>query len=188
MDAETLIPETAEAMKKAVDYTLQEFSGVRTGKASPALVEGLNVTVASYGSSMKLNQLAMVAAPEPRLLTISPFDPSTTADIERAIKESNLGINPAVDGKNIRLPIPELSEERRKDLVKMVKGMAEEGRVRVRGARKSGMDGIKKLKGDNAITEDDVKDMEKEVQELTDKHVKEIDEHISSKEKEIMTV
>ena len=188
MDAETLIPETEEAMKKAVEYTLHEFAGVRTGKASPALVEGLNVNVASYGSNMKLNQLAVVSAPEPRLLTISPFDPSTTQDIERAIKESNLGINPAVDGKNIRLPIPELSEERRKDLVKMVKGMAEEGRVRVRGARKHGMDGIKKLKADNDITEDDVKDMEKEVQELTDKHVKEIDEHVGSKEKEIMTV
>ena len=188
MDAETLIPETADSMKKAVEHTLHEFAGVRTGKASPALVEGLNVNVTSYGSSMKLNQLAMVAAPEPRLLTISPFDPSTTQDIERAIKESNLGINPSVDGKLIRLPIPELSEERRKDLVKLVKGMAEEGRVRVRGVRKHGMDGIKKLKGDNAITEDDVKDMEKEVQALTDKHVKELDGAVESKEKEIMTV
>ena len=102
--------------------------------------------------------------------------------------ESKLGINPSVDGKAIRLPIPELSEERRKDLVKMVKQMSEEGRVRVRSARKSGMDGIKNLKSDNAITEDDQRDMEKEVQTLTDKFVKEIDQHVDNKEKEIMTV
>lgn len=188
MDAETLIPETEEAMKKALDHTLGEFSGVRTGKASPGLVENMMVNVTSYGTTSPLNQIAVVSAPEPRLLTISPYDPSTTADIERAIKESNLGINPSVDGKNIRLPIPELSEERRKDLVKLAKGMAEEGRVRIRGARKNGMDGIKKLKADNAITEDDVKDMEKEVQALTDKFVKEVDDHIAGKEKEIMTV
>ena len=188
MDADTLIPETEESMQKAVEYTLHEFSGVRTGKASPALVENIDVSVQSYGSTMKIKQLAVISSPEPRLLLISPFDPSTTQDIERAIKESKLGINPAVDGKAIRLPIPELSEERRKDLVKMVKGMAEEGRVRVRSARKHGMDGIKKLKADSAITEDDQRVMEKEVQELTDKFVKEIDEHVDHKEKEIMTV
>ena len=188
MDAETLIPETEEAMKKAVEYSVHEFAGVRTGKASPALVENIDVHVQSYGSTMKLKQLAVITSPEPRCLMISPFDPSTTQDIERGIKESKLGINPAVDGKAIRLPIPELSEERRVDLVKMVKGMAEEGRVRVRAARKSGMDGIKSLKASSDITEDDQKDMEKEVQVLTDKSVKEIDEHVSNKEKEIMTV
>ncbi len=188
MDEDTLMLETEEAMKKAVDYTLHEFSSVRTGKASPALVENIDIHVASYGSNMKLKQIAVISAPEPRMLTVSPFDPSTTPDIERGLRESKLGINPAVDGKTIRLPIPELSEERRRDLVKMVKGMAEEGRVRVRSARKHGMDGIKSLKGDNAITEDDVKRLEKAVQDLTDQFVKEVDEHVEHKEKEIMTV
>ena len=129
-----------------------------------------------------------ITSPEPRLLVVSPFDPSTVQDIERGLKESKLGINPAVDGKAIRLPIPELSEERRKDLVKMVKQLAEEGRVRVRSARKHAMDGVKKLKGDSAITEDDQKVMEKEIQDLTDRFVNEIDEHVGSKETEIMTV
>ena len=187
-DTETLIPETEEAMKKAVEYTLHEFSSVRTGKASPALVENIDIHVQSYGSNMKLKQLAVISSPDPRMLLVSPFDPSTVQDIERSLKESKLGINPSVDGKAIRLPIPELSEERRKDLVKMVKQMSEEGRVRVRSARKSGMDGIKTLKSDNAITEDDQRDMEKEVQTLTDKFVKEIDQHVDNKEKEIMTV
>ncbi len=188
MDKETLNAETQEAMSKAVEYTLHEFSSVRTGKASPALVENIDVQVQSYGSTMKLKQLAVISSPEPRMLMISPFDPSTVQDIERGIKESKLGINPAVDGKMIRLPIPELSEERRKDLVKLVRQMAEEGRVRVRAARKQGMDGVKSLKADNSITEDQQRDLEVEVQEMTDKFVKEIDEHVGNKEKEIMTV
>ena len=188
MDKESLNTETHEAMRKAVEYTLHEFSSVRTGKASPALVENIDVQVQSYGSTMKLKQLAVISSPEPRLLMISPFDPSTVQDIERGIKESKLGINPAVDGKMIRLPIPELSEERRKDLVKMVRQMAEEGRVRVRASRKQGMDGVKLLKSDSSITEDQQRDLEAEVQELTDKFVKEIDEHVGNKEKEIMTV
>ena len=188
MDKESLTADTQEAMRKAVEYTLHEFSSVRTGKASPALVENIDVQVQSYGSTMKLKQLAVISSPEPRLLMISPFDPSTVQDIERGIKESKLGINPAVDGKMIRLPIPELSEERRKDLVKLVRQMAEEGRVRVRSARKQGMDGVKSLKAENAITEDQQRDLEQEVQEFTDKFVKEIDEHVGNKEKEIMTV
>ncbi len=188
MDEASVMADTEEAMKKAVEYTLHEFSSVRTGKASPALVEGIDIQVQAYGSTMKLKQLAVISSPEPRLLLISPFDPSTVQDIERGIKESKLGINPAVDGKAIRLPIPELSEERRVDLVKMVKGMAEEGRVRVRGARKHGMDGVKAMKGDSTITEDDQKRLEKEIQVLTDRFVKEIDEHVSHKEGEIMTV
>jgi len=188
MDKDTLTTETQEAMRKAVEYTLHEFSSVRTGKASPALVENIDVQVQSYGSTMKLKQLAVISSPEPRMLMISPFDPSTVQDIERGIKESKLGINPAVDGKMIRLPIPELSEERRKDLVKLVRQMAEEGRVRVRAARKQGMDGVKSLKADNSIAEDQQRDLEVEVQEMTDKFVKEIDEHVGNKEKEIMTV
>ena len=188
MDADTAILETEEAMTKAVDHMVQDFSGVRTGKASPALVEGIDVHVSSYGSSMKLKQLAMITTPEPRLIVIQPFDPSTTQDIERGIRESKLGINPNVDGKNIRLPMPELSEERRRDLVKVVKGMAEDSRVRVRSARKDGIDKLKKLEKEKLITEDDLHRLEKEVQGLTDTHVKKVDELVVAKEKEIMQV
>jgi ribosome recycling factor len=188
MDADTAILETEEGMKKAVDHMVQEFAGVRTGKASPTLVEGIDIHVASYGSSMKLKQLAMITTPEPRLIVVQPFDPSTTQDIERGLKESKLGINPNVDGKNIRLPIPELSEERRRDLVKVVKGMAEDSRVRVRGVRKDGIDKVKKLEKEKEITEDDLRRLEKEIQGLTDASVKQIDEQVSAKEKEIMKV
>lgn len=183
-----LMMETEEAMKKAVEYTIHEFAAVRTGKASPALVENIHIHVNSYGSSMNLKQLAMITTPEPRLIVIQPFDPSTTQDIERGLKESKLGINPAVDGKVIRLPIPELSEERRRDLVKVIKNLAEEGRVRVRGARRDAMDKIKAGQKNGEITEDDMHRLEKEVQAATDKSVSEIDGHVETKEKEIMTV
>lgn len=188
MDSDEILFNTEEAMQKAVDYVLHEMSTVRTGKASPSLVEGIDVHVASYGSSMKLKQLALISTPEPRLITIQPFDPSSTSDIERALRESKLGINPAVDGKMIRLPIPELSEERRRDLAKMVKDMAEQGRVRVRAARRDGIDHLKKAQKDSEITEDDLHRLEKEVQDLTDKYVKSVDDHVAHKETEIMTV
>lgn len=188
MDAETVLMETDEAMDKGVDYMTHEFATVRTGKASPSLVEGIDIHVASYGSTMKLKQLAMITTPEPRMIVVQPFDPGTVQDIERGLKESKLGINPNVDGKNIRLPIPELSEERRRDLVKVVKKIAEDARIRVRAARKEGMDKLKKLQKEGSITEDELHRMEKDVQEYTDKHVKTIDEQVVSKEKEIMTV
>lgn len=173
-------------MEKAVDYMNHEFSSVRTGKASPALVE--NVEVEAYGAVMRLKQLALITTPEPRLLVIQPFDASTVKAIEKGLKESKVGITPAVDGKVIRLPIPELSEERRRDLVKTIKTMAEEARVRVRSARRDGMDGLKKLEKEGKITEDDLRSFEKDVQDLTDKSVKSIDESVSSKEAEIMKV
>lgn len=173
-------------MDKAADYMSHEFSGVRTGKASPALVE--NIDVEAYGAQMKLKQLAVITAPEPRMLVIQPFDAQTTRDIERAIKESKLGINPATEGKVIRLPMPELSEDRRRDLVKTIKQMAEEARVRIRANRREGMDEAKKAQKGGDITEDDLRTLEKEVQELTDKYVKKIDEAVASKEAEIMKV
>src|SRR6184192_4162912 len=138
MSRDDILLEAEMAMEKSVDYMVHEFAAVRTGKASPALVE--NVDVEAYGSAMKLKQLALITTPEPRLLVIQPFDASTTKDIEKAIKESKLGINPAVDGKIIRLPIPALSEERRRDLVKGIKQMGEEARVRIRSARRDGID------------------------------------------------
>lgn len=186
MSAEEVLFETEVAMEKSVDYMVHEFSGVRTGKASPALVE--NVDVEAYGSSMKLKQLALITTPEPRLVVVQPFDASTVRDIERALKESKVGITPLVDGKLIRLPVPELSEERRKDLVKSLKQMAEEARVRVRANRRSAMDDAKKLQKSGEITEDGLRDLEEGVQKLTDRFVKSIDEHFERKEAEVMKV
>jgi ribosome recycling factor len=186
MTPDEILLETETAMEKGVEYMIHEFATVRTGKASSALVE--NIDVEAYGASMKLKQLALISTPEPRLLVIQPFDASVTRDIERALKESKVGITPAVDGKLIRLPIPELSEERRKELVKTVRQMAEEARVRVRSGRRSGIDEIKKLEKSGEITEDQRHDLETEVQKLTDKYVKDIDTHAESKEVDIMKV
>src|SRR5882757_4889278 len=145
MSSEDILLEAEMTMEKSVDYMIHEFSGVRTGKASPALVE--NVDVEAYGSTMKLKQLALITTPEPRLLVVQPFDAATVKDIEKALKESKIGITPAVDGKIIRLPIPELSEERRKELVRALGKMAEEARVCVRATRPTALDEAKKLKG-----------------------------------------
>lgn len=186
MDPDEILLETEEAMDKAVEYMNHEFAAVRTGKASPALVE--NIDVEAYDAMMKIKQLAVISTPEPRLLVIQPFDGATVKNIEKALKESKLGINPAVDGKLIRLPIPALTEERRKDLVKSIKQMAEEARVRVRAARRDGMDSMKKLQKDGKISEDDLENYEKEIQKLTDSSVKKVDEAVEAKEKDIMTV
>ena len=186
MSTDDILLEAEMTMEKSVDYMVHEFSAVRTGKASPALVE--NVDVQAYGSTMKLKQLALITTPEPRLLVVQPFDASTVADIERALKESNIGITPAVDGKLIRLPIPELSEERRKDLVKSLGKMAEEARVRVRANRRTALDDAKKLKTSGEVTEDGLRDLENQVQKLTDRFVKSVDDHLGRKEAEIMKV
>lgn len=188
MDEEMTLLEVDEHMAKSVEWMAHEFSAVRTGKASPALVENIDIHVQSYGSAMKLKQLALITTPEPRTLMVQPFDPSTVQEIERGLRESKLGINPAVDGKIIRLPIPELSEERRREMVKLIKQISEEAKVRVRGARKDGMDTLKKAEANKEITEDDLHRLEKEVQSLTDKHVSDIDSHMEKKEKEVMTV
>ena len=173
-------------MDKSVDYMVHEFAGVRTGKASPALVE--NVDVEAYGSMMKLKQLALITTPEPRLLVVQPFDAATVRDIEKALKESKIGIMPLIDGKIIRLPIPELSEERRKDLVKSLKQMAEEARVRVRANRRTAMEEAKKLQKAGEVSEDGLRDLEADVQKLTDRFVKSIDEQFEHKEAEVMKV
>lgn len=186
MTAEEILFEAEVAMEKSVDYMIHEFSAVRTGKASPALVE--NVDVEAYGSAMKLKQLALITTPEPRLLVVQPFDASTVRDIEKALKESKIGITPSVDGKIIRLPIPELSEERRKDLVKSLRQMAEEARVRVRGNRRTAIDDAKKLQKAGELTEDGLRDTEEEIQKLTDRFVKQIDDHLERKEAEVMKV
>jgi ribosome recycling factor len=186
MDPDEILLETEATMEKGFEYMQHEFSAIRTGKASPALVE--NIDVEAYGSMMKLKQLALITTPEPRLLVIQPFDSSTTKDIEKAIKESKLGINPAVDGKIIRLPIPALSEERRKDLVKGLKQMAEEARVRIRSARREGIDTLKKAQKDGSLNEDGLDTYEKEIQKLTDGFVKKIDDSFALKEADILKV
>ena len=172
-----------EAMHKAIESTKREFGGIRSGKASPTLLDV--VRVEAYGSVVPLNQVAMVSAPEPRLLTVQPFDKGLSHAIEKAIRDSDLGLNPASQGNVIRVPLPMLSEERRKELVKVVHKLAEEGRIAVRHARTDCLSKVKKLE---KISEDDKTRAEKEIQKLTDEHIKQIDGLIVSKEAEIMEV
>jgi ribosome recycling factor len=186
MDPDDILLETEGAMEKAFEYMTHEFSAVRTGKASPALVE--NIDVEAYGTPMKLKQLAVISTPEPRMLVVQPFDASTTKDIEKAILAANIGFTPQNDGKVIRISIPAMTEERRKDLVKGIKQMAEEVRVRIRSARRDGMDAMKKLEKDGDVSEDDLERYESEIQKLTDQFIKRIEEGLESKEADIMKV
>ncbi len=186
MALDDILLETEEKMMKSAEVVLHEFSSVRTGKASPALVE--NIMVEAYGVQMSLKQLAGITTPEPRLLVIQAFDPSTVSLIEKAIQESKLGISPLVDGRIIRLPIPEMSEERRREMGKLIKKMAEDGRVAIRHVRRDALEGAKKLQKGGEISEDDLATGETEIQKLTDQYVAEIDRTLASKEKDIMTV
>jgi len=188
MDPELAILEIEESMTKCVEYLQHEFAGVRTGKASPALIENIDVHVQAYGGVSKLKSIAVISSPEPRMLMVQPFDPSTTRDIERAIRECKLGLNPAAADRSLRVPIPELSEERRREMVKLIKQLAEEAKVRLRAARKDGMDAAKKMKADNDLTEDGQKDFETKVQELTNKFTKKIDDLAVAKEADLMKV
>lgn len=172
-----------EGMHKAVENVKKEFTGIRTGKASVHLLD--TVRVEAYGSNVPINQVGLVSAPEPRLLTIQPFDKSLITPIEKAVRESQLGLNPATQGNLIRIPIPALSEERRKDLVKVIHKLAEEGRVAVRHARTDALHKIKKVEH---VSEDEKTRADKDVQKLTDEHVKQIDQLIHAKEAEIMEV
>lgn len=172
-----------ELMHKAVESTKREFTGIRSGKANPSLLD--LVRVEAYGSAVPLNQVALVAAPEPRLLTVQPFDKSLAHTIEKAIRDADLGLNPSTQGNLIRVPLPALSEERRKDLVKVVHKLAEEGRIAIRHARTDTLSRIKKLE---KVPEDDKTRAEKDVQKITDEHIKHIDALIHAKEAEIMEV
>jgi ribosome recycling factor len=178
-----LLKHARDLMHKAVENTRKEFSGIRTGKATTSLLD--TVRVEAYGSMVPLNQVGLVAAPEPRMLTVQPFDKSLAPVIEKALRESDLGLNPANQGGLIRIPIPTLTEERRKDLVKVVHKLAEEGRVAVRHARGDAHTKIKKLE---KIAEDDRTRGEKELQKQTDEHIKQIDQLTAAKEAEIMEV
>jgi ribosome recycling factor len=186
MALDDILLEAEEKMEKTVAVVVNEFAGVRTGKASAGLVENIQVDV--YGSMMRIRELAGITTPEPRTLSIQPWDASTISAIEKAIQKSNLGLNPAVQGKVVRIFFPELSQERRQEFVKIIKKMSEDGRVAIRHVRRDAMDQLKKHGHDSGVTEDEEKQAEKELQKLTDDYIAKIDLHVSHKEKEIMTV
>lgn len=186
MPIDDILLEAEDKMIKTEQVVQNEFSGVRTGKASPALVE--NIMVEVYGSHMRLRELAGITSPEHRMLVIQPWDATTVHPIEKAIQKANLGLNPAVQGKIIRIVLPELSEERRHEFVKVVHKMAENGRVAVRHVRRDAIEHLKKESKEGTITEDELKHGEKEVQKLTDQYIGKIESHLTHKEKEIMTV
>jgi ribosome recycling factor len=186
MAIDDLVQDAARRMDKSVEAAQTEFSTLRTGRASPALLD--RVQIDYYGQQTPLKQLATISAPEPRLLTIQPFDPNSVSTIERAIQESDLGLTPNNDGKLIRLPIPQLTEERRKELVKVVRHMAEEGRVAVRNVRRDAIHHLKELVDNGEVGSDEEHRAEERVQKLTDEHVHEIDELLKRKEAEIMEV
>lgn len=181
-----VIKQCTQKMNLAVDTTKQEFSHVRTGRASSAIVE--HVMVEYYGANTPLKQLATISSPEPRLLIIQPYDMSSLANIEKAILSADLGLNPSNDGKIIRIPIPALTEERRNELDKYIKKVAEEHRVSVRNIRREANEVIKKLEKEHTITEDDCRKTLEKVQKITDEHIKHIDDLLKHKEQEIYEV
>ena len=186
MTLDDILLEAEEKMTKTEQVVVNEFAGVRTGKASSALIE--NILVEVYGSNMRIRELAGITTPEPRTLAIQPWDASTIVHIEKAIQKANLGLNPSTQGKTIRIFFPELSEERRTEFVKIIKKMAEDGRVAIRHVRRDAMDQLKKHAHDRGVTEDEEKQAEKDLQKLTDEYIAKIDGHLGHKEKEIMTV
>ena len=183
MTTADIVKASREGMQKAVESTKRELGGIRSGKASPGLLD--SVRVDAYGSSMPLNQVAMVSAPEPRMLAVTPFDKGLTQAIDKAIRDANLGLNPQSQGGLIRVPLPMLSEERRKEMVKICGKLVEDGRVSVRGARTDAMGKIKKLE---RIPEDEKTRAEKDVQKHTDEAIKQIEELFKAKEAEILEV
>lgn len=178
--------EAESRMKKAVDATLHEFNTVRTGRASPALLE--SVTVEYYGAKTPVSQLATITAPEPRLLVLQPWDKTLVKEIQKAIAASNLGLNPSSDGQALRIVIPELTQERRQELAKVVRKAAEDGRVAVRNVRRDVVDDIRKAEKAKQLSEDDCRREQQEVQKVTDEFIAQIDELLAEKEQELMTV
>lgn len=173
-------------MGGAVDSLRREFSTIRTGRANASILD--RVEVEAYGTRMALRSVANVGVPEPRLLTVTPFDPNSLKDIERAIANSDIGLNPQNDGKIIRLPIPELTEERRRELIRLARSMAEESRVSARNVRRDEMRDISELRKEGEISEDDERRAEDELQKLTNTYVKRIDAALSDKESELLEV
>ncbi len=169
-------------MKKAFDFTLHEFTTIHTGKASPSMVEG--VMVEAYGSMMRLKECAAITTPDPRMIQVQPWDAGLVKSVEKAIQLANLGFNPQVDGKVVRIPLPDMSRERRQEFVKTASRIAEEGRVHIRNVRRDVMESVKKAK----LPEDESKRLEKDIQAATYKAIKDIGDHFTSKEKELLAV
>lgn len=185
-DLQLIIETAKDSMVEAAAFCKKEFSHIRAGKATPSLLDGVKVDY--YGSQTPLNQLATVSAPEARLLTVQPYDKSAMEDIEKAIMSSNLGLNPNNDGNLIRIPLPMLSEERRKELVKSAREIAEKARISIRNVRRDANDEIKNTVQSESLPEDSRFESEDEIQKLTDKYIGKVDELLEVKEKEIMTV
>ncbi len=188
MNYEDIFLEAVEQMDSAIGHTVQEFSALHTGKASPGMVENIQVKVESYGSTMQLREIAAITTPDPRTIQIQPWDKSVVKDIEKAIQTANIGFNPAVAGSVIRIPVPELSGDRRRELVKVAHSIAEDSRISVRHARRDAMEGLKLLHNKGEISKDDFVRYGKDVQDETDKHITEIGQNLAKKEKELMTV
>jgi ribosome recycling factor len=173
-------------MDGALEALKREFAGLRTGRASTALLD--QIRVEAYGQAMPLAQVGTVGVPEPRLLTVQVWDKSMVSAVEKSIRESDLGLNPSADGQLVRVPIPELSEERRRELTKIAGRYAEQTKVAIRNVRRDGMDALKKMEKDSEISKDDHKSLADQIQKVTDDHVKQVDELAATKEKEIMQV
>lgn len=181
-----ILRETDNKMKKAVEVVRQEFIKIRTGKATTTLLDGIKIDY--YGSLMPLNQVGTVSTPDIRMITVTPWDKAMIGPIEKAILAANIGLNPANDGTVIRVPVPPLNEERRKELVKLIKKFAEDGKVALRNVRRDAIEHLKKAEKEEHFSEDERKRGEEDVQKLIDKHIKEIDSLVVHKEKEIMEV
>jgi ribosome recycling factor len=184
--SEEILMESEESMDKAIDHLVREFASMRTGRANVHLLD--NIKVSYYGADTPLNQLATVSAPEPTLITIAPFDPGVLGEIEKSIHKSGLGVNPANDGKIIRLPIPPLTEERRKEMAKMCAKLGEEAKTSVRNVRRDANDALKKAEKNKELSEDLMHDAMADVQKLTDNFTNKIDDFVKKKQEEIMQV
>ncbi|MGH3127575.1 MAG: ribosome recycling factor [Gaiellaceae bacterium] len=183
---EDFLADAKRRMDKSIESTHHEFNSIRTGRASPALLD--RITIDYYGTPTPLKSLASISAPEPRLLVVQPFDPGAIKNIERAVQESDLGLTPSNDGKVVRLPIPSLTEERRKDLVKVVRRVAEDGKVAIRNVRRDVMQHLKDLVVNGDVGDDEERRAEQQVQKITDEHTKSIEDLLKVKEAEIMEV
>jgi ribosome recycling factor len=186
MVLDELYAKTEEHMKKSLEMLTQELGGIRTGKASPVLLDSLRVNY--YGSMVPVKQIANVAVPDPRMITIQPWDRALIQEIEKAIRASELGLNPQNDGGLIRLPIPPLTEERRKDLVKVIKRIGEDSKVAIRNVRRDANDRLKKLEKEHDLSEDDTRHKHDAIQKLTDSFVHKVDEAVAAKEKDILEI
>jgi ribosome recycling factor len=181
-----ILSDVEERMQKSIKSLQKEFSTIRTGRANPAMFEGLKVSV--YGTDMPMNQVATISVPEPRLVVIQPWDKSNLGEVEKAILKSDLSVNPSNDGNLIRIQIPELTEERRKEYVKLAKAKAEECKVAIRNVRRDGNDMIKSLEKDKEVSEDDSKVTQDKIQKITDRYIEETQKLTDNKEKEILNI